>query len=329
VLEGSVRRAGSRLRITAQLVDGVTGAHLWARNFDGELEDVFDFQDRITESVAIVVEPQIQIAEVERSRRERPGSSTAYDINLRALTTIWTKSAKDNAEAYTLLTEALAREPENALLLSHAASALDQRIAMGWPAFGPDDRQKCAELARRGLQHAGGDAMVMAYCGMSLLQGARDYDWGMAVLHSAAKANPNNLLVVMRAGVGHLHCGSIEEALSYFHRANRLSPGDPGAHASLTGIAHAQMVLGNYAEALDWATRSLALNANYDPTIWILIAANAHLGRMEEAHHFLQQLKSVAPGVTVTSIKAGQPAKDPSRVAAILDGLRLAGLDEG
>jgi adenylate cyclase len=329
VLEGSVRRAANRLRITAQLIDGVTGAHLWARNFDGALEDVFDFQDRITETVAIVVEPQIQRAEIERSRRERPGSIAAHDLDLRALSTIWTESAKDNAEAFALLTEALTREPDNALLLAHAASALDQRIAMGWPPLGPDDRQKCAEFARRGLQHAAGDAMVMAYCGMSLLQGARDYDWGMATLESAAKANPNNLLVVMRAGVGHLHCGDIEQALAYFHRANRLSPGDPGAHASLTGIAHAQMVLGDFAEAVVWAARSLAISPTYDPTLWILIAANAHLGRIGEAHQYLQQLKRIAPDITVARIEAGQPAKDPSRVAAILEGLRLAGLEEG
>jgi TolB-like protein len=329
ILEGSVRRVGERLRITAQLVEGTTGAHLWAERFDGSLEDVFDFQDRITESVAIVVEPQIQTAETERSRRERPGSIAAYDINLLALNTIWAATAKDNAEIYARLTAALALEPDNALLLAHAASALDQRIATGWPPLGPDDRQKCAELARRGLRHAAGDASVMSHCGLSLLQGARDYDWGMAILQSAAKANPNNLVVVMRAGVGHLHCGDIAEALTCFHRANRLSPGDPLAHASLTGIAHAQMVLGNFPEALAWAARSLALNADYDPTLWILIAANAHLGRMEEAQHFLEQLRKAAPGITVASIKAGQPAKDPSRMAAILEGLRMAGLEEG
>ena len=96
--------SGNRLRITAQLVDSVTGAHLWARNFDGALEDVFDFQDRITESVATLVEPHIQAAEIERSRRERPGSVATYDIYLQALTKISSESAKDNAEAYALLT---------------------------------------------------------------------------------------------------------------------------------------------------------------------------------------------------------------------------------
>ena len=99
VLEGSVRRAGDRLRITAQLVEGTTGAHLWAEHFDGALADVFDFQDRITERVAMEVEPHIQLAEIARSRRERPGSIAAYDTYLQALAKISNRTASDNAEA--------------------------------------------------------------------------------------------------------------------------------------------------------------------------------------------------------------------------------------
>ena len=136
VLEGSVRRAGDRLRITAQLVDGATGAHLWAEHFDGALDDVFDFQDRITESVAMLVEPQIQSAEIARSRRERPGSIAAYDIYLQALPKINDETSSENAEAHALLTEALALEPDNALLLAHTAWALAHRTAMGWPPIG-------------------------------------------------------------------------------------------------------------------------------------------------------------------------------------------------
>jgi tetratricopeptide (TPR) repeat protein len=328
VLEGSVRRSGNRLRITAQLVDGVTGAHLWARNFDGALEDVFDFQDRITESVATLVEPRIQAAEIERSRRDRPGRVSTYDIYLQALTKISSESVKDNAEAYELLSEALALEPDNGVFLAHAAWALEHRIGMGWPSIGPDDRQKCADLARRGLEHAAGDAMLMAHCGMSLLLGAKDYDWGMAVVQAAVEANPNNLLIVARAGIANLICGSLEDALTYLHRANRLSSGDPGAHFSLTGIAIVETIRGNYDEALVWATRALASNPNFPPSLWIATAASAHLGRMDEAYRFLENLRRITPGVTIASIKAALHAKDPSRLAAVLDGLRLAGVDE-
>ena len=329
VLEGSVRRAGDQLRITAQLVDGGTGAHLWAEHFDGALDDVFAFQDRITADVAMIVGPQIQMAEIERSRRERPGSIAAYDAYLQAVPLINKQTARENADAYALLTRALALEPDNALLLAHASWALGHRCAMGWPPIGADDVAACLALARRALRHAAGDPAVLAHCGLDLLQTGREYDWGMAILESAAKANPNHQGVVIAAGIAHLHCGSLDDALAYFHRAIRLSPNDHEAHSSLTGIAHAHVVLGNHAEALAWAGRSLALNATFDPTYWMLVAANAHLGRMDEARRHLAELRRLAPEVTVASIRAGQCAKDPGRIEPILAGLRLAGLPEG
>ncbi len=329
VLEGSVRRAGNRLRIAAQLVDGATGSHLWAEQFDGTSEELFDFQDRITESVAMLVEHRIQAAEIERSRRERPESLAAYDIYLQAVWKIDKETDQDNADAITLLTQALAMEPDNALLISHAVWALDFRVAMGWPAFGADDRRTCIELSRRGLQNADGDPIVMAICGLALIQSGRDYEMGMAALETAANASPNNLMVIHRAGVGHLHCGGIDDALAYFHRATRLSPNGPESHTTLAGIAHANIVLGNYAEALTWAGRGFALKTTYHPTLWMLIAANALLGRMDEAHRFLGVFKTLAPEVTVSSIRAGQAARDPNRIAAVLEGLRIAGLDEG
>lgn len=328
VLEGSIRRAGDRLRISAQLVECENGQHIWAEQFDGQIEDVFDFQDRITESVASVAEPHIQKAELERSRRERPGSIAAYDLYLRALPKLSTETAADNAEAFALLTMALALEPDNPIFLALATSALGHRGMLAYPAIGRDDRQECAELARRGLECAAGDATVIAHCSMVLLHNTKDYDWAMAAIVSAVEANPNDLLVVSRAGIAHLHCGNIADSLAFFHRAIRLSPRDPTAHISITGIAHGQMVLGDFQEALVWATRSLALRPNYHCTYWMLIAANAQLGRMDEARKFLDQFRTLAPEVTIAGIWAGQPQKDPSRCAAILDGLRLAGLQE-
>lgn len=328
VLEGSVRRSRNVLRITARLVEGVGGAHLWAQSFDGVLDNVFEFQDDITERVATIVAPLIHGAETERSRRERPGSIAAYDIYLRARSKILTESASDNAEAFALLTQGLTLEPDNALLNAYAAWALEHRITMGWPPLGPQDRQECFMLARRGLANSAGDPAVTAHCAMALVQVAREYDWGMAVLKEAVEANPNNLMVVTAAGVANLHCGSVEMALALFHRASRLSPRDPLAHISLCGTAHAQMILGNYSEAVVLASRALAINPNFDASLWMLIAANAQLGRLEQARHFLDELRKASPATTIARIKAGQPAKDPSRISAILEGLRIAGLEE-
>ena len=258
----------------------------------------------------MLVEPRIQVAEIERSRRERPGSIATYDIYLRALAGISSKFGGSTTPRPTRCCSKAWRATRTArCLLAHAAWAIEHRNSMGWPPFGPDDRQRCADFARRALERAGGDAMIMAHCGMSLLQGAREYDWGMAVLQAAVEANPNNPMVLVRAAVAHLHCGDLDQALALVRRADRLSPGDPGAHFSLCVMADVAMVRGQYAEALDLATRALARNPNFDSTLWTMIAANAHLGRMAEARHHLDALLRLAPGVTVKRIRDAQPAK--------------------
>ncbi|MBB4331334.1 winged helix-turn-helix domain-containing tetratricopeptide repeat protein [Rhizobium leguminosarum] len=326
VLEGSIRREGGQVRINVQLVDGVTATNLWADHFEDGISHIFAFQDHITERVASIVEPAIEIAEIQRSRRDRPNSPAVYDLYLRALAAIIDESIESNAAAYALLQEALAMEPENAMLLSHAAWALEHRITMGWPRLGTDDKAECISLARRGLQHSAGDPRVMAHCGMALLQTGKDYEGGMAVLEAAAAANPNDLLVAACSGIAALHCGDIEQALERLHRAVKLGPRDPDARFSLTGIAMAELFRGNYEAAISYASRSLALNAHFDPTYWMLIAAHAHLGNMEQARQFLHALEAMAPDVTLEGILAGQPAKDPLRFAPVLEGLARAGM---
>jgi adenylate cyclase len=182
---------------------------------------------------------------------------------------------------------------------------------------------------RRILTNAHDDATVLAFCGIALVQTIREYDLGLATIRRAVDANPNNLEVVVRARIGNIHCGSLDDALTYFRRALRLSPTDPDAFVMLTGSAHAQMILGNCAEALRYSERSLAVNTSFDPTYWMLIAANAQLGRIDEARRWLAKFTALVPGITIARIRNGQPDKGLSRMAAIFDGLRLAGLDEG
>jgi TolB-like protein/Flp pilus assembly protein TadD len=329
VLEGSVRRAGQQLRIGAQLVDGASGAHLWADRFDGTLEDIFDVQDRITESVVGVIEPQIRRAEIERSRRKHPENLDAYDLYLQALSKNYTMRPEDNAAVYAQMMQAIGLEPNYAPFLTNAIWALQFRMNMGWPALTADDRSACLDLVGRALANAQSDAPVLAQCGIALIMIGRDYDRGLLIIANAVEANPNNQYILITAAVAKLHCGDIEESLAHSRRAILMSPGDPLAAWPMSGIAHAYMALGNYGEALSAAERSLAVNSNFDATYWMLISANALLGRMDEARNWLSKFRALVPGVTIASIRDGQPAKDPSRMAAILDGLRLAGLDEG
>jgi tetratricopeptide (TPR) repeat protein len=188
--------------------------------------------------------------------------------------------------------------------------------------------ERCADFARRGIENAAGDPIVMAHCGISIMQCVKDYDWGMAVLAAAVEDNPNDLMVATAAATGYLHCSNLDTAIALYRRALRLNPRHPFAHISHCGMAHVHMIRGEYAEAIESAARALALNPNFDATLWMLVAGNAHLGRMNEARHFLAALLKLAPGVTVARIRAGQPAKIPGRIEPILEGLRSAGLPE-
>jgi adenylate cyclase len=328
VLEGSVRKAGDRLRIAAQLVDAESGGHIWAQNFDGTVDDVFDFQDGITRDVVGRVEPRIRDAEFERSRRERPGSMEAYDLYLRASAKNYTQSAEDNAEADRLLAAALRIEPDNTVYLGLAVQNLQHRGSMAWPPVRPDDERRGRELVARALPLAGDDAETLAYCASALIHVQKDYDRGMDLIRRAVEINPNNLTVVACASVAHLHCGKIADGITFAEHSLRLSPGDLGAHWSLTAISHAHMALGDYEEALVWARKSLNANSRFPCTYWMLVAGNAQLGRLDEARRHLKTLLEMQPELTVAKIHAGQPQQKPDRLAAILEGLRLAGMPE-
>lgn len=328
VLEGSVRRAGERLRITAQLIDGMSGEHLWADRFDGAVEDVFDVQDRITESVATIVEPQIREAEIASSRRERPGSLAAYDLYLRALPLHRAGTQKENVQAYELLSQAIALEPNNAVFLAWTLDTLLHRTIMGWPMLTPDDRGAVRDYVQRALFNAHDDAAVLGRCGNAQVQVLREYELGLATLQRAFKSNPNSVEVMTFAGIGNLHCGGLDDALAYFQGALRLSPADPYAFIMLTGIAHVHMIRGEYAEALAVAEKSLASSAGFDPTYWMLISSSALLGRMDEAKRYLEKYQALVPGITIARVRAAQPP-DPARMGTILEGLKMAGLPEG
>ncbi len=328
LLEGSVRKAGQRLRITAQLIDAATGAHLWADKFDGTLEDVFDFQDRITATVASIVEPTIRWAEIERSRRERPDSVEGYDLYLRALPMHLSQTESDNAEAVSLLLRAVELEPNNPTYLVYAGNAMLHRWSQGWPPLGEDDDRRGIELVERALANARDDAVVLSLASMMLIHNLKDYDRGLELSRRAVTLNPNNLTVIMFAGIVQLHLGDLDQAVAYCEHAIRLSPAVDGSYWPLTAIAHVHLIRGEYEQAIAWAKRSVSSNPSFVCTYWMLAAASAHLGRMDEARRHVATLRRLAPETTVQMIWDGQPQRDPGRLQAVLDGLRLAGLEE-
>ena len=328
VLEGSVRRAGERVRLTAQLIDASTGGHLWAERFDGDLADIFDLQDRITEKVVGAIEPQMRRAEIERARRKRPDSMQAYDHFLRALPHVYAMRAEDNARALDLFRETMELDPHFMPAAAYAAWCHEQRVGRGWTAAPHEDADEATRLAHRVLKSDTEDENAIAIAGFSLLRLGRDYDMAIFALRRATELNPNNAFVAMNAGWGQVFAGDLDRALADFERARDLSPSDPTAFYVLTGLGMAHALQGRLEEAVALAGTSAALYGDWDATYSVLVFANAHLGRLDEARAALAKLRQLLPGLTVSAYGELARFRDPARLAMVQQGLRLAGLPE-
>jgi len=195
VLEGSVRKGGNRLRITGQLIEAETGIHLWAGRFDGDLDDVFDLQDKITESVVGAVEPSLRRAEIERSKHKPPENIGAYDLYLRALPNLYAMRPEDNAGALSLLHKAIAIDSNYAPALAYLAWGYEQRLHRGWGAYSEDDSGTAVALARRAIAADRNDAHAMAAAGFVLVIVARDYEQGLQATERAREQSQYRVCV--------------------------------------------------------------------------------------------------------------------------------------
>ena len=326
VLEGSVRRAQDRFRISAHLIGSDTEMNLWAQSFDGSVADIFDVLDRITSSVAAHIAPRIEQAEIDRSRHKPPGNLDAYDYYLRALQKHNTYTEPDNLAALKLLEQAIELEPDFGPALAAAAYGYEHRITMGWPPASADDNAKAIALARAALAAAPDDAIVLARAGFNIMSIARDYDLGLQTMLRGATMNPNSVTALMNAGVGNIWSGDLDEALGFFHRAIALSPGQTAG--AMGGVAHVLLCNGQFDTALPWATRALAENPNWEVMHWLVTAILGHLGRKDEAGQALVALQALRPGYSISQIRQANHTKYPDRWTVIHDGLRLAGMAE-
>jgi len=313
------------VRVNVQLVDGTSGDHLWAQSFDGFPEDIFDVQDRITAGVAALVAPTIEKAEIARARRERPGNLTAHDLYLRALGNYATERPRDNADAIELLDRAIKLDPTYAPALALAAHCREHRSTMGWPAYGADDQATALDLVGRALDLNPDDGAALARCGMVLLFFTRDFERAVLTLEPAMALNPNHETVVVNAGIVHMTAGSLDKAEEYYLRAIDMAPNEGVA---LTGMAWVTLFRRHYEDALNWATRALAINPNFNAIYWVLISANAYLGRGGEAKRWLAAFNRISGGASLKSIRRGESIRIPARFEIFLEGLRLGGMTE-
>lgn len=298
VLEGSVRKAGGRIRITGQLIDASTRAHLWAEKFDASTEDVFELQDQITARVVGSLVPSLQDAELKRARRKPPSSLDAYDCVLRALPHIIANTPGAPAEAIRLLEAALSFDPDYAYAHALLAMAMGQVFR---DTVGPA-REAAGEFAekhaRRALALGGDDSTVLAYAGWVLLIAAADVDGGRTALAKATQLNPNLSSALAYHSIALAITGEPKAAIEDAIRALRLSPVDPNRYLALGGIAIARVVLGEYDEAADAASEVIKANPHFPMGYaWSIVA---ECGRQDDAQVRLRlrQLGNILPGFT-------------------------------
>lgn len=325
LLEGSVRLAGERVRVTVQLVDAASGTHHWATSFDGDLGQIFDFQDRVTESVVGLVEPQLRRAELERSRRRPPANPQAYDHFLRALPAFHSGSLAEYQQALVHLERAIAMQPDYAQALAYASWAYARGGTVGLRHLPAPEAARCLELARAALHFGDDDPVVLAICGHSLLAIGHLREEGLAAVGRARLANPHNVTVLMLGGICNILAGDVDESEACYRRAHQISPGAREAYESLTGIGFCHLVRHDFAEAARWLEQSLANLTDWPPTYWLLIAAYAHLDRLDEAKALLARLLNFAPGTTLAGLEVIR-ARSDARQTVLLDGLAKAGL---
>jgi adenylate cyclase len=330
VLEGSVRKAANRVRITGQLVDTATGAHLWAERFDGGLGDVFDLQDQVTESVVGAIAPAVEKAEIERAKRKPTESLDAYALYLRGLAKVYQfDNRKANDEALRLFNSAIALDPDFATAYGRAAACYVRAKVDGWITVTANEIAEVTRLAQRAVELGKDDANALALGGWALTYVVRDLEAGAGLIDRALVLNSNLAEAWFYGGWVKNWLGEPEPAIERFARAMRLSPLDPWVTRMRGGTAYAHFFLGRYDEAASWAAMALQDSPDYQPGLRIAAVSNAMAGRPEQAHMAMARLRQLNPALRISNLKDVLPpirrAEDLSRYE---EALRRAGLPE-
>jgi len=328
VLEGSVRKAGSKVRITGQLIDASTGAHLWADRFDGALKDIFGLQDQVTASVVGAIAPKLEQAEIERAKRKPTENLDAYDHYLRGLSGLhqWTREGNDNA--LTSFYRAIELDPNFASAYGMAARSYSQRRASGWV----KDRQweiiETERLARLATELGRDDAIALCTAGMALQFVVGKADEGEALIQRALALNPNLAWAWFFGGWIRVWHGEPEVAIERLGRALRLSPNDPHSFGMQSAMAAAHFIAGRYAEALSWAEVAVREKPNFLLPLYMMAASAALAGRQATAEKAIAQVRIIDPNLRLSTLGSYLPFQREEYLAKVVEGLRLAGLPE-
>ena len=309
LLEGSVQKAGNRLRITVQLIETAGGAHIWAEKYDGALDDIFDLQDTITEQVAGAMQPSIRLAEVERSKRKRPQDLGAYDFTMRAMPHVWMLEQREAQQALELLDKALEIDPSYPLAQALAAWCWAQHSVYTWVEDTQAARKTALERAEKAASTSTDDPLILTILG-TVHTFARNFGAARVLLERALQLDPNAAWTLSRLGWLDVYADRPDEAEAYLHRAMRLSPLDPMNFNNLVGLGSARQVAGDDVGAAEFFGRAMQERPN---AIWVLrnhAAALYGSGRTEEAQQACARLLAAHLNFTVARFKEAMVFSD-------------------
>jgi adenylate cyclase len=327
VVEGSLRKAGNRVRIGCQLVEAASGQHLWAQRFDGTLEDSFDLQDQITEALIGAVGPVLRGAEVERARRKPEASQDVYDLVCRAIPSAFAETAEDNQEALRLTGLALESDPSYPTANALAAWCRQQRHLMDWPTVQEDDREEAKGLARVAIAGGADFPLALAVGGAVRAALTRDHDSALAAVDRATMISPNAAIVLGFDAMTRCLCGVYDKAVEHAEKAMRLSPLEPLVYHAAFALALACLFTGRNEEAVTHARKAIEGNRNFAFPYCVLALGCGRLGQREEAVQAVRQLIAAVPSFRIGTLRRIRFA-DATRLQSDLDLLRAAPLPE-
>ena len=325
VLEGSVRKASGKVRITGQLIDAITGAHLWADRFERDLTDVFALQDEVTIAVVSAIEPKMLQAEIAMATRRRPENLTAYDYFLRALPQYYLATREGLAEAIRLAHRALELDPRFGSAAALAGDCHVNNVILGYANDPQFDRKEAVRLARLALSIDDGDPDTLSSAAVISAYMVGDSEAEIEMADRAVALNPNSWRTWNCRGYVYRVAGLPEEAIRSFERAVRMSPVDPLLYMTFLGTGVALIELGRFDEAIVVLKKALRQNPSYVPACRCLASAFAHLGRDAEAHDAAARAIEIDPAFTISAFIARGAGKN---VKLLIEGLRKAGLPE-
>jgi len=328
ILEGSVRKAGNRVRISAQLIDGITGNHLWAERYDRDLEDIFEVQDEITLTVVGAIEPELAQAERERAMTKKPDDLNAWDLFQQGMFHLHKRTKKAAVEALSLFDRAIELNPTFSGPYSGSAYIRAYGVNQGWSATPEDNLESALQAAEQAIALDSNDAFARVALG-NVLIGRGELDKAELEFRKAMELNPSSAFAHMYVGhvLGH-QFESAEQGLTHLELAIRLSPRDPYTGPTMGRMSVAHFILGNYEQTVEYARKALQFPTTQIRQNAFLVVALTNLGRDDEAKLALQDLLRRDPDFTCSQFSNIMPMLTPAFITSIIANLHKAGLPE-